>query len=278
MLVTSIILEAAVAIVAILAARKGKPYIYGLAFTFGAYVLYDLARLLQWDVQGGVLSGLFLLATITALIAVWGLYREERSDNRLEEVNHVETSLDRRARNADSRTRGGATGRDPGPSRHLERRERVDHPRDGQSASCRSPVGRAAAQQRRVHRDHRQAGRSPLLRHVFLAARQRKVRRRDLAQQHDFGGRRRWLYGRHDLGAKPHGVVLHAPVANHANGILHGADQAAVAWAVAASEVCHPAQMVHSSRSACACDARPVGRRMSTIGAMLTSSAAVHSR
>jgi len=36
MLVTSIILEAAVAIVAILAARKGKPYIYGLAFTFGA--------------------------------------------------------------------------------------------------------------------------------------------------------------------------------------------------------------------------------------------------
>src|SRR5262249_16123388 len=53
MLVTSIILEAAVAIVAILAARKGKPYIYGLAFTFGAYLLYDLARLLQWDVQGG---------------------------------------------------------------------------------------------------------------------------------------------------------------------------------------------------------------------------------
>jgi hypothetical protein len=72
MLVISIILEAAVAIIAILAARKGKPYIYGLAFTFGAYVLYDLARLLQWDVQGGVLSGLFLLATITALIARTG--------------------------------------------------------------------------------------------------------------------------------------------------------------------------------------------------------------
>jgi hypothetical protein len=75
MLVVSIILEAAVAIVAVLAARRGNPYIYGLAFTFGGYVLYDLARLLQWDVQGGILSGLFLLATITALIAVWGLYR-----------------------------------------------------------------------------------------------------------------------------------------------------------------------------------------------------------
>jgi hypothetical protein len=34
------------------------------------------ARLLQWDVQGGLLSGLFLLATVTALIAVWGLYRD----------------------------------------------------------------------------------------------------------------------------------------------------------------------------------------------------------
>jgi hypothetical protein len=76
MLVISIVLEAAVAIVAVLAARKGKPYIYGLAFTFGAYVLYDLARLLQWDVRGGPLSGLFLLATVTALIAVWGLYRD----------------------------------------------------------------------------------------------------------------------------------------------------------------------------------------------------------
>jgi hypothetical protein len=76
MLVISIILEAAVAIVAILAARKGNPYIYGLAFTFVAYVLYDLARLFEWDVQGGLLSGLFLLATLTALIAVWGLYRK----------------------------------------------------------------------------------------------------------------------------------------------------------------------------------------------------------
>jgi len=74
MLIISIILEAAVAIIAVLAARKGYPYIYGLAFTFGAYVLYDLGRLLRWDVQ--VVSGLVLLATITALIAVWGLYRK----------------------------------------------------------------------------------------------------------------------------------------------------------------------------------------------------------
>ena len=76
MLIVSIALEAAVAILAVLAARRGKPYIYGLAFTFGTYVLYDLARILRWNVQTGILSWLFLLATISALIAVWGLYRK----------------------------------------------------------------------------------------------------------------------------------------------------------------------------------------------------------
>jgi hypothetical protein len=75
MLVVSIVLEAAVAILAVLAARRGKPYVYGLAFTFAAYVFYDLARFLQWNVEQGLLSGLFLLASISALVAVWGLYR-----------------------------------------------------------------------------------------------------------------------------------------------------------------------------------------------------------
>jgi len=79
MLVISIILEAAVAVVAALAARGGRTYLYGLSFTFGAYVLYDLARLLQWQVEGPLLSGLFLAATITALLAVWGLYRDQVS-------------------------------------------------------------------------------------------------------------------------------------------------------------------------------------------------------
>ncbi len=79
MLIVSIILEAAVAVIAILAARPRRPYLYGLAFTFGAYVLYDLARLLQWGVEGPLLSGLFLLATVSALIAVWGLYKDRQT-------------------------------------------------------------------------------------------------------------------------------------------------------------------------------------------------------
>jgi hypothetical protein len=76
MLIVSIILEAAVATIAILAAREGRPYIYGLALTFGAYVFYDLARLLRWNVESPALSGLFLIATVSALVAVWGLYRD----------------------------------------------------------------------------------------------------------------------------------------------------------------------------------------------------------
>ena len=63
-------------VIAILAARAGRPYMYGLAFTFGAYVLYDLARFLRLDVEGALLSGLFLLATVSALVAVWGLYQD----------------------------------------------------------------------------------------------------------------------------------------------------------------------------------------------------------
>jgi hypothetical protein len=78
MLIVSIILEAAVAAIAVLAARQGRPYLYGLAFTFAAYVLYDLARLMQWPVEAPLLSGLFLLASVAALVAVVGLYKAGR--------------------------------------------------------------------------------------------------------------------------------------------------------------------------------------------------------
>ena len=77
LLIASIALELAVAVLALLAARTGRPYLYGLAFTFAVYVLYDAGRLLGWNVEKGVLSVLFLLASASALYAVWGLYREE---------------------------------------------------------------------------------------------------------------------------------------------------------------------------------------------------------
>ena len=76
LLIVSIALEVAVAVIAALAAFKDRPYLYGLAFTFAVYVLYDLGRLLGWDVGAGVLPWLFLAATVSALYAVWGIYRE----------------------------------------------------------------------------------------------------------------------------------------------------------------------------------------------------------
>jgi hypothetical protein len=59
LLVISILLEASVAVIAVLAARQGRPYIYGLAFTFIAYVIYDLARFMEWPVEGPLLSGCY---------------------------------------------------------------------------------------------------------------------------------------------------------------------------------------------------------------------------
>ena len=78
MLIISIILETAITVIVILAARDGRPYMYGLAFTFAVYVLYDLARLQRWDVEGPLLSLLFLIATLSALGSVWWLYRDRR--------------------------------------------------------------------------------------------------------------------------------------------------------------------------------------------------------
>jgi hypothetical protein len=77
-LIVSIALEAAVAVIAVLAALKGRPYLYGLAFTFAVYVLYDLGRLLGWNVEAGIPAVLFLAASASALWAVFGLYRDER--------------------------------------------------------------------------------------------------------------------------------------------------------------------------------------------------------
>ncbi|MET0347986.1 MAG: hypothetical protein ABW031_05645 [Methyloceanibacter sp.] len=77
LLIASIALEVAVAVIAAIAAMKGRPYLFGLAFTFAVYVLYDSGRLLGWNVEAGVLSVLLLLASASALYAVWGIYREE---------------------------------------------------------------------------------------------------------------------------------------------------------------------------------------------------------
>jgi hypothetical protein len=74
LLVISILIEAAVAAIALFAARRSTFYLYGLSFTFGVYVVYDFVRLMSWSVDGTILSGIFLAASVSALISVIGIY------------------------------------------------------------------------------------------------------------------------------------------------------------------------------------------------------------
>ena len=64
----SILLEVAIAILCVRAALKGRTFMYGLAVTFGIYVFYDLVGLGVWTVPEFVLTVLFFVATLAALI------------------------------------------------------------------------------------------------------------------------------------------------------------------------------------------------------------------
>jgi hypothetical protein len=76
MLAAAIVLEAVIALLALLAAVKGRRWLFGFAFTFAVYVFYDAARLMQVNVQEGVMSVLFLLAAASALASMWDIYRK----------------------------------------------------------------------------------------------------------------------------------------------------------------------------------------------------------
>ncbi|QQR54991.1 hypothetical protein IPG41_00210 [Candidatus Peregrinibacteria bacterium] len=73
--ILSIVLELVIAILALFIAVRGRFYMMGLALTFGIYVYYDLARLYEWPVSESVLSVVFLVATLAALISVIGIFR-----------------------------------------------------------------------------------------------------------------------------------------------------------------------------------------------------------
>ena len=71
----SIFLELIVGIIAILAAFKGKKYMFGLAFTFLVYVVYDFSKIYLFN-MGGILPVLFFLSTVSALWSVWNIYKQ----------------------------------------------------------------------------------------------------------------------------------------------------------------------------------------------------------
>ena len=74
----SISLEAVIVIISLLAAIiKKKYHCYGFALTFAIYVFYDLINLKNVDMSETVLS-FFFIATLSALWAVWMIYKEKR--------------------------------------------------------------------------------------------------------------------------------------------------------------------------------------------------------
>ncbi len=73
--ILSIVLEFLIALLALASALRGRPYMLGLTITFGIYVYYDLARLYEWSVSESLLSVVFLVATVCALISVVGILK-----------------------------------------------------------------------------------------------------------------------------------------------------------------------------------------------------------
>jgi hypothetical protein len=76
----SIVIEALIAIMGVMIAvqKKRRTYGWGISLTFGIYVLYDFAKLMKLNIAEGILSGLFFIATASALWVVFSIYRERR--------------------------------------------------------------------------------------------------------------------------------------------------------------------------------------------------------
>ncbi|MFA5358104.1 MAG: hypothetical protein WC308_04275 [archaeon] len=78
LLAVSILLEVIVVIACVLAfILKKKKYLAPLALTFAIYVFYDSARLFGASIDPIITEGSFLIATVAALWAVWGIYKSK---------------------------------------------------------------------------------------------------------------------------------------------------------------------------------------------------------
>ena len=75
----SIVLEAVIVIISLLAAIiKKRDYCYGFALTFAIYVFYDTVKLMNINTFDYIIYPAFFIATVSALWAVWMIYKEKR--------------------------------------------------------------------------------------------------------------------------------------------------------------------------------------------------------
>jgi hypothetical protein len=58
--------------------QKKKLYGLGISLTFAIYVFYDFARLLSWNISQDILYFSFFIATVSALWAVFNIYKDKR--------------------------------------------------------------------------------------------------------------------------------------------------------------------------------------------------------
>ena len=70
----SIVLEVVVTIIAIMAGLRGRTYAFGFALTYALYTFYDLSKLYDWAIPSGPITTIFLVATLSALWGIWGMY------------------------------------------------------------------------------------------------------------------------------------------------------------------------------------------------------------
>ncbi len=73
----SIVIELLISILGLLIVFKRKKiYGWGIALTFLIYVFYDSAKIMDWRIPSNLLYSLFFIGTISALLAVFSIYRE----------------------------------------------------------------------------------------------------------------------------------------------------------------------------------------------------------
>jgi len=79
----SIVIELVIAVLGLMIAlQKKKVYGWGIFVTFGIYVFYDLSKLMNWNIPELALQISFFIATLSALWAVYCIYKERKTEKR----------------------------------------------------------------------------------------------------------------------------------------------------------------------------------------------------
>lgn len=73
----SIVLEFLIVIVTLMIGVKKCKHMFWISFTFLAYVAYDLSRIYSFGSLEKYLPVLFFLATLSAFIGFWGIYKQK---------------------------------------------------------------------------------------------------------------------------------------------------------------------------------------------------------